>query len=663
MEQVQGFGRALPSLLIDAVNNYPDIQRFYQWKSNRWQGFTAKELKQSATELALGLSCLGLKPKDHIAFLLSSDINFTVADFGTLLAGLVNVPIDLTQTIENIIYTLNHSGSKALVVANLSLLDQILPYLGELSQLRCLIIAETDEDWSSAQFIKIQQQECQLNSELINSSVCLKIPSFLGETVNPVSTVKIPECLELVSLSQVQQQGKQNLTNNSFEQLIGQLKPENLATIIYIAGDNRQPNGVMLTHENIVTHAMTSFNSFSAIAQDTSEIALSFLPITHIFARSFFYGHLYSGHQVYFSNANHLMRHLPMVKPTILTTVPLLLEKIYHKIIQKGEKLRGWRKWIFTSAIHLASRYRMGKKAHFLPNLAIKIITQLVFKQIKSLFGGNLKVLISGGAALNPSLANIFMAMGIPLVQGYGLTETSGVATYTQEKSDNCAQTVGKPITGVSLKIADDGEILIKSPFITQGYYHDSSLTHQVLDQQGWLHTGDLGIITPEGTLQLTGVKKAHFKLSTGKYVSALPLESQLQTNPLIKRAIALAPNYKFCSMLIFPNIDNLLKEGKKMGLNLTVEELLQNSCIVALYQRLIDETNCHLPYWSHVRKFRLINHCPEEWTDAEVIKLFRREIDNIYQKSTKKDKSAEMYLMCPSVEVYSCPAYAQSLH
>jgi long-chain acyl-CoA synthetase len=657
MEQVQGFGRALPSLLIDAVNNYPDIQRFYQWKSKRWQGFTAKELQQLAIELALGLGRLGLKQNEHIAFLLSSDVNFALADFGTLLAGLVNIPIDLTQTIENIIYILNHSGVKALIIANLSLLDQILPYLGKLTQLQWLIIAETDEDWSSAQFIQIKQEESSIEA---NSSVCLRIPSFLGENVEPVSTVKIPECLQLVSLAEVQQQGRQNLTSTSFEQLLAQLKPENLATIIYIAGDNRQPNGVMLTHENIVTHALTSFNSFSAIAQDTSEIALSFLPLTHIFARSFFYGHLYSGHQVYFSNANHLMRHLQMVKPTILTTVPLLLEKIYHKIIQKGEKLKSWRKWIFTSGLCLANQYRIGKKT----NLPIKVITQLVFEEVKSLFGGNLKVLISGGAALNPSLANVFLAMGIPLVQGYGLTETSGVAVYTQNESDNCAQTVGKPIPGVNLKIAADGEILIKSPFITQGYYHDAQLTDEVLDKQGWLHTGDLGIITPEGTLKLTGVKKAHFKLSTGKYVSALPLESQLQTNPLIKRAIVLAPNYKFCSMLIFPDIPNLLKEAEKMGLYLTVEELLQNPCIFALYQKLIDETNCHLPYWSHVRKFRLINYCPEEWTDAEVIKRFSREIDNIYHKSSKNtDDTSGMTFICPSVEVYSCPAYAQSLH
>ena len=659
MKQVQGFGRVLPSLLTEAVDNYPNIPRFYQWKSRRWQDVTAKQLKLSATETALGLQSLGLQSQDKIALLLHSDVNFTIADLGSLLAGLVNVPIDLTQTIENIIYTLNHSEAKALIVANLSLLDQILPYLGRSTSLQWLIIADTDEDWSSAQFIQIKEQECPIEA---NSSVCLKIPAFLGETVEPVSTVEIPECLQLVSLAEVQQQGRKHLTSNSFEQLLSPLKPENLATIIYIAGDDRQPNGVMLTHDNIVTNVLTSFKSFSSIAQDTSEIALSFLPLTHIFARSFFYGHLYSGHQVYFSNANHLMRHLQMVKPTILITVPLLLEKIYHKIVQKGEKLTAWQKWIFEIAMSLAEGYRIGNKAH----LPTKLISQIVFKEVKSLFGGNLKALISGGAGLNPSLANIFMAMGIPLVQGYGLTETSGVVSYTQDEFDNCAETVGTPISGVSLKVAEDGEILIKSPYITPGYYNDSGLTDQILDKEGWLHTGDVGFVTSDGSLKLTGVKKAHFKLSTGKYVSALPLESQLQANSLIKRAIALAPNYKFCSMLIFPDIDNLWKKAEKMELdiNVTLEELLQHSCILALYQKLIDETNCHLPYWSHVRKFKLIDHCPQELADAEIIKLFQQEINDIYHKSTKHSHhSSEISLMCPAVEVYSCPAYAQSMN
>jgi long-chain acyl-CoA synthetase len=668
MEQVQGIGRVLPSLLTEAGEDYPDTPRFYQWQSRRWQGLTAKQLKQSAIETALGLQHLGLQSEEKIAFLLHSEVNFIVADLGSLLAGLVNVPIDLTQTIENIIYILNHCEAKALIVGNLSLLDQILPYLGRSTSLKWIIVAEEKErkgDKNKGRGGEKEKQETQNTIQLIsqypNNSICLKIPSFLGEIVEPVSKVEVPECLQLVSLDEVQQQGRKHLTDDSWEQLLSLLKPNNLATIIYIAGDDRQPNGVMLTHENIVTNVLTSFKSFAGIAQDSSEIALSFLPLTHIFARSFFYGHLSSGHQVYFSNPNHLMRHLQMVKPTILITVPLLLEKIYHKIVQKGEKLTGWQKWMFKTCLDLAHSYRIGNQAH----LPIKYLSQIAFKEVKSLFGGNLKALISGGASLNPSLANFFMAMGIPLVQGYGLTETSGVVTYTQHELDNCAETVGTPIAGVSIKVAEDGEILINSPFVTLGYYHDSSLTGQILDEEGWLHTGDIGFITATGNLQLTGVKKAHFKLSTGKYVSALPLETQLQTNPLIKRAIALAPNYKFCSILIFPDIDNLLKEAEKMELDakVTMEELLQNSCILALYQKLIDETNCHLPYWSHVRKFKLINYNPENLTDRELISLFQREIDDIYDKSSNKDHdTSEISSMCPVVEVYSCPAYAQSM-
>ena len=286
-------------------------------------------------------------------------------------------------------------------------------------------------------------------------------------------------------------------------------------------------------------------------------------------------------------------------------------------------------------------------------------------EQVKESFGGNLKALICGGAGLTPQLGHIFTAMGLPLIQGYGLTETAGVVTYTRlHQGDNSAETVGKPIAGVEIKVGDDGEVLIKSPFVFKGYYRDGRLTSRVLEN-GWLHTGDLGRITSKGTLKLTGVKKAHFKLSTGKYVSALPLARKLQSNPLIKKAIVLAPNYPFCSVLIVPDFKQLWEHISKMGLHLDEEHILQHSCIQALYQKAIDETNCHLPYWSHVRKFKLINHCPENLAEENIVGLFSTQISDLYAKSASKKKhrsELDLHLSCPTVQVYSCPTYAQSI-
>jgi long-chain acyl-CoA synthetase len=311
----------------------------------------------------------------------------------------------------------------------------------------------------------------------------------------------------------------------------------------------------------------------------------------------------------------------------------------------------------------LAHQYQIRRNLNLWESLPIKLAQKWVFSQWRAIFGGNLKALISGGAALDPQLVNIFTAAGIPLLQGYGLTETSGAVTYTHGIY-NDADTVGTPMTGVELAISEDGEVLIKAPFVSDGYYQDPQKTKAIFDDSGWLHTGDLGEITPAGLLKLKGVKKTYFKLSTGKYVSAYPLESQLEQSPLIKRAITLAPNQKFCAMLIFPNLPILAEKAQQMGLNLQMEELLHHSCIIALYQTLIDETNCHLPYWSNVRKFKLIPSLPEGLRDAEAMELFRHEIAVLYDEEAKSEViSPAIAVSCPTIKPYTCPVYAQSLH
>jgi long-chain acyl-CoA synthetase len=419
-------------------------------------------------------------------------------------------------------------------------------------------------------------------------------------------------CIQLRSLAELRQVGchyeaTHSETTATLQALRSAIAPSDLATIVYIASETKRPKGVMLTHENISANILSAFSSYPNLHRGAEEVALLFLPLTHIFARAFFYGHLAYGHRVYFSDPNHLTRHLQQVNPTIVITVPRLLEKLYERVFEHGQRLPGWRQWLFDWAWQLAHRYSPDRPATGISTLPWQIADLLVFSQWRAVFGRRLKALISGGAALRPDLVRFWSAAGIPIVQGYGLTETSSVLCYTRA-GYNPVGSVGAPITGVHLTRAADGEILVQSPFVMQGYYRDRAATQRVLTPEGWLHTGDLGEITPTGVLSITGVKKPLFKLVTGKYVSPLPLEQELEQSPLIAQAVTVGANQKFCAMLIFPNLSALRGVAQTWGIDPSRSDWLEEPRILALYQRLIDQANCHLPYWSTVRRFQLLD-------------------------------------------------------
>ncbi|MCX7596671.1 MAG: AMP-binding protein, partial [Fischerella sp.] len=324
----------------------------------------------------------------------------------------------------------------------------------------------------------------------------------------------------------------------------------------------------------------------------------------------------------------------------------------------------------------------LGKPPQGRYALMLKLADRLVFWEWRSVFGGRLKYLISGGAPLKAEIANLFGAAGMIILQGYGLTETSSAFTCTRGQF-NRAGTVGVPMAGVEVAIADDGEILTRSPYITQGYYKNPEATQKLIDADGWLHTGDLGEITADGLLKITGLKKSRFKLSTGKYVTPEPLESKLEQSPLVEKAVAVGVGRKFCAMLIFPNLDNLRSHALSAGLDLPTETLLKHPCIIAMYQALIDEANCHLPHWSTVKRFRLINAIltvengmltPTQQVDrAKVAEVFAEEIAAIYEdmgthnsgntEIENTDRQDISSFSCPPISQASCPAIAQSLN
>lgn len=664
-------GRTLPSLLDEACDRHPNDHALNQWQKRRWQSLSHQEFRTAAEEIALGLLSLKLQRGDRIAFVMHSDVSFCIADMGSLLAGLVDIPIDLTQTIENILVILRHSAAKALVISNVDLFYQIAPHLEEAPALQSVIVVDVPEDWEQVRD-RLINHEAQPGQKAHGplADDCLHESHILDAApLEPVGQVdNLPSKLKIWSLEEVRQVGKERWSEERLQGLREAIAPSDLATILYIASETKRPRGVMLSHENISADILSAFSCFPGLETGDKETALIFLPLTHIFARAFFYGHLAYGHSIYFSDPNHIVKHLKTVNPTILITVPRLIEKIYERILDQEKRLQKFDRAVFTCALKVAQRYELGEPPKRLYSWQLKLADRLVFGKWRAVFGDRMKALICGGAALRPDLANAFSAAGIPILQGYGLTETSAVLCYNRG-SHNRAGTVGVPIPGVELAIAPDREVLIRGPFVMQGYYRDAEATQRAIDGDGWLHTGDLGEMTADGFLRITGVKKSLFKLSTGKYVSALPLEQELNQSPLVNHAVIVGANHKFCALLIFPNLDWAQQELEALGAESFSN--LQHPCVLARYQGLIDTANCHLPYWSTVRKFKLI---PMELTvengflnpdgtlnRVQVLDAFANDIAAFYSNEIESP-AHDPTVVCPPMAAASCPAYAQSL-
>ncbi|NJN73431.1 MAG: AMP-binding protein [Limnothrix sp. RL_2_0] len=454
-------GQTIPDLLTIGCDRHENSQGLNQWSQRQWQPRSNLWFRRQVEEIALGLLGLDLQKGDRLALLMHSDLDFAMVDLASLTAGLVNVPLDLTQTIENILYCLNHSEAKILVISDLKLLYQVLPYLGQANFLQTVIIAETLEDWpvSRDQLLAKTQATEPVN---LAPNTCLQIPRFLcGDKIDCSELIEtgFPRCVKLLALEELQAQGKKKWSEAAVISLRENLAAQDLATIIYIASETRQPKGVMLSHENITSNALSAFGSYPDLQKGALETVLLFLPLTHIFARVFLYGHLAYGHSIYFSDPNRLLRHLRMVNPTILITVPLLLQKMYERITTKrdlfettGLKNR-FKSMAFGQALRLAHNYNVAAPPKGLAHMQWQATQKWVFGQWQELFGDRLHSLICGGAALRPELVNFFNGSGIPVIQGYGLTETSGVVCYNR-KEHHRADTVGCAMPLTEIKIA-----------------------------------------------------------------------------------------------------------------------------------------------------------------------------------------------------------------
>ncbi len=650
-------GKTIPALLDTACDRHLNAQAFNQWTPTGWLPLSNQALQRQVEALALGLRQIGLNAGDRVAFLVQSNLSFALSDLGCLLAQLVDVPIDLTQTLENIIFMLRHSGATALIVTDVALLEQITDYLVDLADLQHIVVVEVDEHWSEAKAQLAQQLTGQLRHHL------------------PIHT-----------LDEVQAIGEQARFTGQLAMLRSQLQPQDLATIVYLPDADNQLVGVMLTHENLSGNVLATFGELPDLNWGDRESALTFLPLNHIFARQLLYGHIYYGHSIYFSDPRRLIKHLQTVQPSILAVVPLLLEKIYDQIRDRGQKLRApWSKAAFAWALQMAQRHELGQSTDKVYPVLLKLADQLVLRHWRALFGGRLKYLLCGGAALKAEIANVLTAAGLPILQGYGLTQSAGVICFNRP-TDNRATTVGEPIPGVELAIAPDQEVLVRGPYITAGYYNNPAATQALIDEQGWLHTGDFGSMTTDGHLQITGLKKSLFKLSTGKYIAPQPIEARLTASPLVAHMLLTGADRRFCGALIFPNLPLLRSRAQAEGWSLTDAELLKHPCILGWYQAVVDTANCHLPYWSIIKRFRLIN---AELTvengflnDQQQIRRFRLcqrfalDIAVLYDDPIPLPRQRQQKapavraidtsiptITCPTPPATACPLEAQSLH
>ncbi|MEQ7800786.1 long-chain fatty acid--CoA ligase [Pedobacter sp. ASV1-7] len=386
-----------------------------------------------------------------------------------------------------------------------------------------------------------------------------------------------------------------------------EVKADDILTLIYTSGTTGTPKGVMLTHNNLVKN----FENSAVLLPEGIEKGLSFLPLSHIFERMVVYLYMYSGVGIYYAESmDTIVADIQYVQPSVFSTVPRLLEKVYDKIMEKGKALTGIKRGIFFWSVALAEKYETSNSWWY--NFKLGIARKLVFKKWQEALGGNIIVIVSGGAALNPRLARIFWAAGMPVFEGYGLTETSPVITVNH--FDNTMfGTVGPAIKGMEIKIAEDGEVLARGHAIMKGYYLRDDLTAETIDADGWFHTGDIGEILGGRFLKITDRKKEIFKTAGGKYVAPQIIENKFKEIPLVEQVMVLGENRKFPAALIVPNFAALKVWAQKKGITYTTdEEMIKNSEVLEKFNRIVELSGKDFGKWEQVKRFALL---PKQWS------------------------------------------------
>ena len=553
--------------------------------NGKWEATSTKEYIDKANAISRGLLRLGVNKNDKIAVISTTNrTEWNICDIGILQIGAQNVPIYPTISKEDYEYVLNHSEATYCFASDESVLEK----LNQIKENTSLKAVFTFDD-------------------------------IKGEK----------------SWKEVLESGKDESNQQEVEERKKDVYEEDLATLIYTSGTTGKPKGVMLSHKNVVTNVIESAKRVPL--KEGKDIALSFLPICHIFERMILYLYQYHGVAIYYAESiDKLSENAQEIKPNVMTAVPRLYEKIYDKIIAKGKDLSGIKKMLFFWAVQLGLKYEPYGANGWWYEKQLALARKLVFSKWQQALGGELKIMVSGSAALQPRLTRTFAAAGMPIMEGYGLTETSPVVSVNDQNNKGFKiGTVGRIIDDVEVKIADNGEILVKGPNVMMGYYKDEEKTNEVI-KNGYFHTGDIGEIDKDGFLKITGRTKEMFKTSGGKYVIPPLLESELKQSKFIEQIMVVGEGEKMPAAIIQPNFefikDWISKKNKKIGKS--NEEIIASEDVINRIQKEIDKCNTHFGKWEQIKRFELTK---DEWSIdgghlTPTMKMKRKDIKEIYQ-------------------------------
>jgi len=549
---------------------YYQLEKFPQEKSlvtkynGKWEATSTQEYIEKANALSRGLLRMGVNANDKIAIIsMTNRTEWNICDIGIMQTGAQDVPIYPTISEDEYEYVLNHSES-----------------------IYCFASCKEVYD-------KVQQ---------IRNNVPSLKEVYTFDEIDGAKNWK-----------EVLEKGKDESNQDEVEKRKEAINEDDLATLIYTSGTTGKPKGVMLSHKNIASNA--KYSSERLPIELGKSKALSFLPVCHIYERMLQYMYQYCGVEIHFAESlETISDNLKEVKPDVMSAVPRLLEKVYDKIYAKGADLTGIKKKLFFWAIELGLKYEPYGQNGWWYESKLKIARKLIFSKWQEALGGNLKAIASGSAALQPRLARVFNAAEIPVMEGYGLTETSPVVSVNDMRNHGFKiGTVGKPLKETEVKIAEDGEILIKGPQVMMGYYKNEEQSEEVL-KNGYFHTGDIGEIDKEGFLKITDRKKEMFKTSGGKYVAPQLLENAMKQSRFIDQIMVVGEGEKMPAALIQPDFDFVKEWGNKKGRNVPSDpaELVKNQDVIDRIQREVDFYNERFGKWEKVKKFELT---PEAWS------------------------------------------------
>ena len=562
-------------------------------RDGAWHMISSALMVERARQIALGLYCLGIRHGDRVGLLSQNCPEWTLADAGSLLAGVVDVPIYSTQTPAQVSYILKDSGARALFIQNRAAFERIKDAISDCASLEHIIFFEPEGVGREAGTLTLSELEARgrrLEEEQ---------PWLADELKNAVSS-------------------------------------DDLATIIYTSGTTGEPKGVMLTHSNLVSNLIDSSGHLSFSVQD---IALSVLPLSHVLERLAMYMYIFHGMSVYYAESlEKLGDNFREVRPTIFIGVPRLFEKIYARIKDRAASEGKLKAAVLAWAVAVGKDYARHVVNHqrVPPLLACKyrLASRLVFSKWREALGGRVRLFISGGAALSEEIGYIFAGAGLPIVQGYGLTETSPVIS-AGTLEDNRIGTVGRPIRNVEVRIAADGEIETRGPNLMRGYFNKPEETARVFTPDGWFKTGDIGTLDADGFLRITDRKKELFKTSGGKYIAPQPIEQRIKGSRFVNQVVLVGNERKFPAALIVPDWEQLRSYVELKGIEAhTPAEIIKHPRILDLFQRQVDAVTSDLAQYERVKRIALLEH--EMTIDGgeltPTLKVKRRVVDEKYR-------------------------------